>query len=372
LSDIVERATRQHVEALLDARLKDSRVVEVETAEGIEERLTRWAKFYVGIPSAILVAVLALFGISKFADFTNVIEAKKADLEKALSQRQGQIDAIKTKGDALDQQYVDLESRLPRYKLLDQKLEQLAQQQTALAQKVDRVEKLAFEPSASLPPELEEKLRSALVAFRSYCERVGFKPGKGNITVSLKHDNTGAISYFDPRRNLMFVNPRYANDLDVLYREYTNHVLTSSPYQYSAEAFHWIAIESALAAYYPCSFSGKPIFGELSARLHPAEFPSWNLENNRSFTENIASDYTSAFGNGTLVWGGAFWEMRKSVGQTQADKLLLSAWMAVSPEDFLKNDPRIFVNRLLEVAQSGGESRAMEIRAIFVRRGLKL
>ena len=294
LSEIVDHVVDRQVQAVLDSRLKDSKVVQVETAEAIEERLTNWAKFYVGIPAAILAVVLALFGISKFSDFANLIEAKKADLGKALQERQGQIDAIKSKGEALDRQYTDLESRLPRYKSLDQKLEQLAQQQTVLAKKVEQVERLAFKPSAALTPELKGKLESSLLAFRSYFQQLGFRPSSGNITVSLEPTIAGAISYYDPGPRIMFVDPHYANDLDMVYREYTNHVLVSSnKAEYGPADFNWIGIESALAAYFPCSFSGKPTFGELSARLHP-EFKSWNPENNRSLSEDTASDYTSA------------------------------------------------------------------------------
>jgi hypothetical protein len=77
LSEIVEHAVDKQLQAALDSRLKDSKVVQVETAEAIEERLTNWAKFYVGIPAAILAVVLALFGISKFSDFANLIEGEE-------------------------------------------------------------------------------------------------------------------------------------------------------------------------------------------------------------------------------------------------------------------------------------------------------
>lgn len=65
------------VSAAVASRLKDSKVVEVETAQAIAERLIGWAKtaaIVTGIPLALLAVVLTVLGISNWTDFSKKID----------------------------------------------------------------------------------------------------------------------------------------------------------------------------------------------------------------------------------------------------------------------------------------------------------
>ncbi len=136
-------------------------------------------------------------------------------------------------------------------------------------------------------------------------------------------------------------------------------------------------IGSGLADYFPCSFNNKQWFGEIAARGPLKEVINKpyirDLGNDRKFTEGPpnASPY-AAPQDGGEIWGGAFWEMRKLLGQATADKLLFSTWVALQPSDTRENERVGFVRKLLDmVPSSTGRNHVRQIQAIFERRGLK-
>jgi len=270
LRALVEETLKQQLEAAFDARFKDGQVVQVEITEAIAEKLSNWARmlgFFIGVPITVLLLVLGFLGYSKFSDFSNLVEDRKSKLESLFNARQTQVDAIRSKGDDLNREYQDLESRLPYYKSLGQRLEELDRKQGDLAKKVEQVERLTFKPSRSLTPQLERKLKSALSSFQGYFQKLGFKPNTRDISVSLEPKVEHALAYYDPGQNTMYVDSRYADDVDLMYREYTHHVLSSTNKALMSgirtQSENWYFIESALATYFPCSFSRKPAFGDL-------------------------------------------------------------------------------------------------------------
>jgi hypothetical protein len=68
--------------------LRDQKIVEVEIAESVVERVMKWTRnlaFFVGIPLILLVGALTVWGIKSFADFQKIIATKQADVERELS-----------------------------------------------------------------------------------------------------------------------------------------------------------------------------------------------------------------------------------------------------------------------------------------------
>jgi hypothetical protein len=58
-------ALQSQVERIVRGRIKDRKIVEIETTQAIATRLTDWAKmfaFFVGIPTAVLLLILATLG----------------------------------------------------------------------------------------------------------------------------------------------------------------------------------------------------------------------------------------------------------------------------------------------------------------------
>src|SRR5262245_56230635 len=98
---------REKIKAVLKEELKDQKVVEIEVAEAIADRVTRWTKlfgFATAVPLAILVLLLGWFGITKTADLRDVannaattianIESDATSKQEQLKQLQPKIDAI--------------------------------------------------------------------------------------------------------------------------------------------------------------------------------------------------------------------------------------------------------------------------------------
>ena len=64
-SGYVESLIRDRINATIEERLKDTKVVEFETAEAIAKRVVGWAKLFavvVGVPLSLLIITLALLG----------------------------------------------------------------------------------------------------------------------------------------------------------------------------------------------------------------------------------------------------------------------------------------------------------------------
>ncbi len=247
----------------------------------------------------------------------------------------------------------------------------LQQKVETLSAKVEQLERVTFEPSTALTPELQTQLQSSFDAFQAYMAKLGYQSQTGNVVVfvdpALK-DNV----YYDGTR--IVLGEPLARDTDAVFREYTHHALLTNV-DWSNPANEQLAVESGLADYFPCSFNNDPLFGERSVHLfrkHPdvRDKPAIrNLRNDRTFGE---ASTNPEYHNVGEIWGGAFWELRERLGQAVADKLLFSTWGALESSNATDDFNVTFLKKLLETAQaSEGAAAGRDIRAIFKRRGLK-
>lgn len=93
-----------------------------------------------------------------------------------------------------------------------------------------------------------------------------------------------------------------------------------------------------------------------------------NFENNPSLKE-LASGKTLEPHDGGEVWGGAFWEIRAMTGQAAADRLLYSAWAAMTPQD-AKDVMHAFPRLVIEAdTKLFGGSHRQSVTAVFQSRG---
>jgi F0F1-type ATP synthase membrane subunit b/b' len=95
----LETYVQSQVQEAIEKKFKDQKFVELETSQAIVDRLHGWAKafgFFVGIPFAVLLLLLAVAGIEKYSDFKNLVndverrvrpqvEQAKANAEQAQS-----------------------------------------------------------------------------------------------------------------------------------------------------------------------------------------------------------------------------------------------------------------------------------------------
>jgi len=248
----------------------------------------------------------------------------------------------------------------------------LQQKVETLGAKVERLERVTFEPSVALTPELQTELQSSLDSFQAYLAKLGYQSQTGHVRVFVDPKLKDNV-YYEGEGNRIVLGEPLAKDTDAVFREYTHHALLSR-----AE-LHWgimtneqQAVESGLADYFACSFNNDPLFGEQSIHMF-RQYPGFedksairNLNNDRTFDEAAANPEIHNVGE---IWGGAFWELRERLTQPVADKLLFSTWVAVRSFDAHGDFGVAFVQTLLETAS--GEQRR-DIRAIFRRRGLKL
>jgi hypothetical protein len=88
---------RTQVEEYVRQNLKERNVVEIETSEAVAGRVLKWAKLYYAVPVAILLAILALFGVSDYSDFHKTVRRATDELEPKLSQAITEADAATNK-----------------------------------------------------------------------------------------------------------------------------------------------------------------------------------------------------------------------------------------------------------------------------------
>ena len=89
----------------LGANYKDQKLVAIETAESIVERLEKWSKWFLvalGIPTAILLATLATIGITSYREGIQKIDrAVKSGEERIAVANQGADSAQQKVDDAI-------------------------------------------------------------------------------------------------------------------------------------------------------------------------------------------------------------------------------------------------------------------------------
>jgi predicted PurR-regulated permease PerM len=134
------------------------RAVEIEIAAAVLERVIGWAKIFawcVAIPAAVLVAIFAVAGIGKFADFiSRVHESEKrvgeyvATSEKQISDLVGRATETATKYQA--------------------QLDAIERQQTSLQETVNELERLVGAPGSKVSSAVLSKLQTAFRPFQSY------------------------------------------------------------------------------------------------------------------------------------------------------------------------------------------------------------
>lgn len=359
LQDAIPAGIQREVERVLSSKLKDAKLVEMEVSQAIVTRLTDWAKlfgFLLGVPLAILAALLGYLGFHTYSDFAASVKLAKEEALKPLE---------KTKKDAT-KQYNDLQAQLKQNQTLNTQLQDLSK-------KVDQIERIVrFKPSASLTPELQQNLEKKFSEYYVYLKRVGFLLEQAPPTVSIDPAGDTQSYYEPPPDNLIVISPDLAQTGAGLH-EFTHYVLVAlRPNLVLSDPS---GLESGLADYFQSSFEDRSDFGreiwQVYERKSPGiVIPPRNLDNHRSFAEvQIGQTEEHSSGN---VWGGAFWELRQAIGQETTDKLLLATWKEV---DLAKAnaDLKVFPRELIKqdrILESG--THLKQIRDIFKRRGLEL
>jgi len=77
---------RSQVEEYIREHFRDQRIVELETSEAVASRVLKWARLYYALPVAVLIIILALFGISDYRDFHKTIRRATDEVKPKVNQ----------------------------------------------------------------------------------------------------------------------------------------------------------------------------------------------------------------------------------------------------------------------------------------------
>lgn len=244
---------------------------------------------------------------------------------------------------------------------LKEKVEQELRRSTEQVSDIaDRVEELSqFVITGPAPAAWRSQLARELSKYRDYLVDLGADlAAEPPPTVEIRTGFSNA--YYDPQKSEIVTGPHFA-EADVLFREYSHHVLEKVRGRGALSGARQDAVESGLADYFSCSYRDDPELGrEVAGYLGHDRPVIRDLGNRKRLTDVEAPHVVQLTGE---VWGGAFWELRQLLGQQSADRLLLKAW-AEAPAD--ADAAARFVQLVAELA--GAEKDA--VHRIFEQRGL--
>jgi hypothetical protein len=229
----------------------------------------------------------------------------------------------------------------------------------------------SFVPSSTLTPELKTELETSLISFRSYMGKLGFSVGTRPISVEIAPGvaHNGYVASWDPDTASIVVASAFAHDKVSVLRQLAHQLLDTR----SIQSPEYLAIESGLATYFPCSFLNHPKVGDQASAAGQNIFRPQDLRNSRHFSEIQLKQFVSVQNDGSEIWGAAFWQIRELlVEQEDADRLLAKTWQAFGPRDSqTASFYASFVESLVENSKGVGDRSQVEaVRAIFVGRGI--
>jgi len=371
----IDRYIGQKIDSILESKVKDRKVVEMEIAENVSKKLMGWTKifgFFAGIPLTLASIFLIGYGIHSFNEIksakNNVITIAKEAIDET-----GKLKPVVQQAKELTKELANYENRI-----------------------------LRLEHSVIFDLNIENRIKEKLDNFIKNLELVGFNPKRSTLTkLKVKIDEEHKENtYYDKKENIIYLGKDIQRDEDLIYREYTLYVLETifsevhdlmkdkidDPNVKKYLDDNCMTIESGLADYFTCRHTGISKLGKDTAKFRQERhgklrFPEdclRDLENRYKFGD-LSNVDAWQFGG---IWGAAFWEIcSKEV--TDEDKLLFDKLLFESWNEFLKivNTTNystekcfpIFVNIILnkDKEKYKGKNNA-KIKKTFADRGLKI
>lgn len=234
-----------------------------------------------------------------------------------------------------------------------------------------------FVPSSALTPNLQDVLETSLEDFQKFLGGLGFnRASRSPVSVEISPgtefkttDGKNWVAHWESDSASIRVASESANDKDLVLRQLAHQFLLPG----GKISPQYRAIESGLASYFPCSFTGNPVVGGDATGAGQAIFPPEDLRNSRPFVE-IRLDEENVENDGSEIWGGAFWQVRQILGPEKADRLLAETWRGFSHEETGSQSVYVaFASELLKrLGSAERDTDTAKIREVFKRRGLSI
>jgi len=231
-----------------------------------------------------------------------------------------------------------------------------------------------FEQSEGLTKPVAETLEKSLNDFIAYLDHLGLKREAEKVSINIVKGDDALYPYYMPDQKMIVINQLIAGDVDVPRRAYSHHVLAAGLGETIGPNLR--ALEYGLAWYLPCSFAGRPIYGEFSARATNLDRPSiGDLSQPLDFKRFTSGDDFSFSFEGGATWASLFWELRTRLGQQVADALVIQTWQKTSASSVNAADRSLakrFDQELLVAAENGPKDARSVISTILKDRGFPL
>jgi len=339
MADDDKDGVAEHVRRLLNQEYKDSRYLEVTTAEAVANRVMAWAKlfgFFAGIPLALMAIWLGWLGYTSTKDLEKLHD-HIATLEKDVTAKQAQLAKLK-------------------------ELDTIEQRLNSLSSRVSSLESLKFGGSANIGTDAQHRIEDVLRRYQEYFAALGFRFAPNQeVHVQIEKSKAmteGSIAFYRGDTNTMVIDEKYTASDDVVLREYAHRILLrANPAKSTPGDYNRIGLESGLADYFSRSFAGSPDYTSIPGRT---------LLNDKKVLP--ARDYADVQAIG-LAWGALGWDLRTKLGRDPVDKLLWTAWQTAPAN----GSARDFAQALLNGDQTLNHgANADLLRAELAKRGVAM
>jgi hypothetical protein len=389
----IDSTVQDALTTAIEHQFKDKNAVELEITEKIAERAVKWAKvcgYFVGIPLAIFAVILSFFGVKTYSDLqkasdkvfttTSQLEDAQKNLKIAQESTQKLINAtegvegeIKKRLKDISMSIDAIESEVKNARIRLEEIPKLKDRQEQLETAIREIEKrVSFEPTPELTPEIQRKLEASLERYLSYLSTIGFSRDPAKVSIKIQKEVPG-LAHYRPGQRAIVIDSRVVTDEYVGFREYTHHVLIDDA-QRALSIDQLRAIASALADYFPCSFTNNPNAGEEVVKVLKLGQPYIrSLENKRNFGEFTKLRIDRFEYDGAEIWGVAFWEIRGLLGQMPTDTLLFQTWRDIAKQEIVDSGAELFITTLMSKSrQDLKEQQLLDMREILKQRGFPL
>jgi hypothetical protein len=363
----------ERIDAALKDRIREQKVVEVETAQLLAERAITWLKvfgFFLGIPVLLAVAIFSFVGVRTWSDLKSVAE-QTTELQKNVSLSQKNLAERTTELQNLAERTTELQKNLPgpqqELALITQQIAELRQSfetdKTALAQQQEGLQnqlnaikgRLDFCPGGVASAEDKEKAQDVLSNFIIWLQAIGWHRLDQNVSVCiytkdspipivkqmLTTEGQPPTSFY--WENTLYIDKTFISaDMSVPVHVYSRHALETA---ISADLINW-EIESALADYLSASFLQSPVVVAMRSRT---------LDNSSTYSSSMDTNERG------LVWGGALWTCREKA-KKEMDQLVLPAWEAVANSRDQRKQLKLFSDKIIAAPAPVGTCFSDEIK----------